>query len=227
VAEIPTIGEKFPEMEVVTTHGRIKLPDHFSGKWFILFSHPADFTPVCTTEFIAFSKRYEDFKKLNAELIGLSVDSVWSHLKWVEWIQEKFNVKVPFPIIADPRGEVAKKLGMLHAESATHTVRTVFIVDPKGVIRAILYYPQETGRNISEILRLLKALQVSDKYGVALPANWPENEIIDSRMIIPPATSEKEAEERLKSYECFDWWFCHKEAPKEEVEEAKKIIEKK
>ncbi len=226
MAEIPTIGEKFPEMEVVTTHGRIKLPDHFSGKWFILFSHPADFTPVCTTEFVAFSKRYDDFKKLNTELIGLSVDSVWSHIKWIEWIQEKFNVKVPFPVIADPRGEVAEKLGMLHAESATSTVRTVFIVDPKGVIRAILYYPQEVGRNISEILRLLKALQVSDKYGAALPANWPENELIGSRIIVPPATSEKEAEERLKSYECFDWWFCHKEAPEEEVKEAKNLIER-
>ena len=227
MAEIPTIGEKFPEMEVVTTHGRIKLPDHFSGKWFILFSHPADFTPVCTTEFVAFSKRYDDFKKLNTELIGLSVDSVWSHIKWIEWIQEKFNVKVPFPVIADPRGEVAEKLGMLHAESATSTVRTVFIVDPKGVIRAILYYPQEVGRNIGEILRLLKALQVSDKYGAALPANWPENELIGSRIIVPPATNEKEAEERLKNYECFDWWFCHKEAPEEEVKEAKDLIEKK
>ncbi len=227
MAEIPTIGERFPEMEVVTTHGKIKLPDHFSGKWFILFSHPADFTPVCTTEFVAFSKRYEDFKKLNAELIGLSVDSVWSHMKWIEWIGEKFNVKVPFAVIADPRGNVAEKLGMLHAESATSTVRTVFVVDPKGVIRAILYYPQEVGRNISEILRLLKALQVSDKYGSALPANWPENELIGSRMIVPPPTSEKEAQERLKSYECFDWWLCHKEAPKEEIEEAKGLMEKK
>ncbi len=227
MAGIPTIGEKFPEMDVTTTHGKIKLPDHFRGKWFILFSHPADFTPVCTTEFVAFSKRYEDFKKLNTELIGLSVDSVWSHIKWTEWIQEKFNIKVPFPIIADPRGEVAEKLGMLHAQSATHTVRTVFIVDPEGVIRAILYYPQEVGRNIGEILRLLKALQINSKYGVALPANWPENELIDSRVIVPPATSEKEAEERLKSYECFDWWFCHKEIAKEEVEETKKLIEKK
>ena len=227
MAEIPTIGEKFPEMEVVTTHGRIKLPDHFSGKWFVLFSHPADFTPVCTTEFVAFSKRYEDFKKLNAELIGLSVDSVWSHIKWIEWIQEKFNVKVPFPVIADSRGEVAEKLGMLHAESVTSTVRTVFIVDPKGVIRAILYYPQEVGRNISEVLRLLKALQVSDKYEAALPANWPDNELIGSRIIVSPATSEKEAEERLKNYECFDWWFCHKEAPEEEVKEARNLIEKK
>ncbi len=224
--QIPTIGEKFPELEVMTTHGKIKLPDHFRGKWFVLFSHPADFTPVCTTEFVAFAKRYEDFKKLNAELIGLSVDSTFSHIKWIEWIKEKLGVEIPFPIIADPRGEVAQKLGMLHAQSATHTVRAVFIVDPNGVVRAVLYYPQEIGRNIDEILRLLKALQVSDKYGVALPANWPNNEIVGEHAIVPPAATISEAEERLKKYTCFDWWFCHREIPKEEAEEAKRFLER-
>ncbi len=226
VVSIPVIGERFPEMDVVTTHGKIRLPDYFSGKWFILFSHPADFTPVCTTEFIAFAKRYDDFKKLNTELIGLSVDSVWSHIKWIEWIREKFNIQIPFPIIADPGGEIASKLGMLHAQSKTHTVRTVFVVDSNGIIRAILYYPQEVGRNLDEILRLLKALQVSDKYKVALPANWPNNEVIDGRAIIPPATTIDEASERLKEYECFDWWFCHKEISKEEAEEARKFLKR-
>jgi len=222
----PSIGEKFPEIEVMTTHGRIKLPDHFKGKWFVLFSHPADFTPVCTTEFVAFAKRYEDFKKLNAELIGLSVDSTFSHIKWVEWIKEKLGVEIPFPIIADPTGEVAKKLGMLHAQSATHTVRAVFIVDPEGIVRAILYYPQEVGRNIDEILRLLKALQVSSKYGAAIPANWPNNELIGERVIVPPARTIQEAAERLKQYTCYDWWFCHKEVPTEEAEEARRFLER-
>ncbi|NPA23561.1 MAG: peroxiredoxin [Crenarchaeota archaeon] len=222
--QAPSIGERFPEMEVVTTHGKLKLPDHFRGRWFILFSHPADFTPVCTTEFIAFAKRYEDFKRLNAELIGLSVDSVFSHIKWIEWIREKFGIEIPFPVIADPRGEVASRLGMLHAQSSTHTVRAVFIVDPEGIIRAVLYYPQEVGRNLDEILRLLKALQVATKHGVALPANWPNNELIKDRAIVPPASTIDEAKERLKKYECFDWWFCHRDLPREDVEEAKKYI---
>ncbi len=224
---IPLIGEKFPEMEVVTTIGKIKLPDHFRGKYWVLFSHPADFTPVCTTEFVAFAKRYEDFKKLNTELIGLSVDSTWSHIKWIEWIKEKFNIDIPFPIIADPRGEVASKLGMLHAASTTHTVRAVFIVDPNGVIRAILYYPLDNGRNIDEILRLVKAIQVTDKYGRATPANWPNNELIGEEVIVPPATTRQEAEERPKKYKCFDWWFCHEELKdKSEAEEARKFLKR-
>ncbi len=218
--QIPLIGEKFPEMEVMTTHGKIKLPDHYAGKWFVLFSHPADFTPVCTTEFVAFAKRYEDFKKLNTELIGLSVDSTFSHIKWKEWIKEKLGVEIPFPIIADPTGEVASKLGLLHAQSSTATVRAVFIVDDKGVIRAILYYPLELGRNMDEILRMVKTLQILDKYGRAAPANWPNNEIIGEALIVPPAATVQEAEERLKKFKCFDWWFCY-----EEKEELKQDIE--
>ncbi len=224
---IPLIGEKFPEMEVVTDHGKIKLPDDFKGKWFVLFSHPADFTPVCTTEFVSFAKRYEDFKKLNTELIGLSVDSTYSHIKWKEWIKEKLGVEVPFPIIADPTGEVAKKLGLLHAESATHTVRAVFVVDDKGVIRAIIYYPLTVGRNIDEILRLVEVLQLTDKYGRAVPSNWPNNEIIGDRLIVPPPGTEKEAKERLEKFQCFDWWFCHDDnASSEEKELAKKFLKR-
>lgn len=224
--QIPLIGEKFPELEVVTTHGLMKLPDDFvsKGKWFVLFSHPADFTPVCTTEFVAFAKRYEDFKALNTELIGLSVDSNYSHIKWVEWIKEKLGVEIPFPIIADPQGNVARKLGMLHAESATHTVRAVFVVDNKGVIRTILYYPLTLGRLIDEILRIVKALQVSDKYGRAIPANWPNNEIIGDALIVPPAGTVKEAEERLKQFKCYDWWFCYEE--KDDVKEDSENVRK-
>jgi len=226
--QIPLIGEPFPEMEVVTTHGKKKLPDDYKGKYLVLFSHPADFTPVCTTEFVAFAKRYEDFKKLNAELLGLSVDSTFSHIKWVEWIQEKLGVEIPFPIIADPNGEVSRKLGFLHAQSATHTVRAVIIVDGNGVIRAILYYPQEAGRNIDEILRLIKVLQLNDKYKRAVPAGWPNNELIGDSLIVPPASTIQDAKERLKQYKCFDWWFCYEEGkvPPEEVREVRSWLER-
>ncbi len=212
---IPLLGEKFPEIEVKTTHGVFKLPDHYKGKWFILFSHPADFTPVCTTEFFAFQKKYDEFRKLNAELIGLSIDQVFSHIKWVEWIEEKLGVKIEFPVIADDLGRVAGKLGLIHPGKGTNTVRAVFIVDPHGFIRLILYYPQEIGRNIDEILRALKALQTSDKYEVATPADWPNNELIGDKVIIRPAGDVETAKQRLelakaKEIECYDWWFCYK-----------------
>ena len=210
--KFPLIGDRFPELEVQTTHGKIKLPDHFSGKWFVFFSHPADFTPVCTTEFVAFQKRYDEFKKLNTELIGLSIDQVFSHIKWVEWIKEKLGVEIKFPIIADDTGEVASMLGLIHPGKGANTVRAVFIVDPKGVIRAILYYPQELGRNMDEILRMIKGFQLSDKEGVAIPANWPNNELIGDKVIIPPASDVDTAEKRLEEYECYDWWFCFKKS---------------
>ncbi|ADG13552.1 peroxiredoxin [Methanocaldococcus infernus] len=213
---LPVIGDKFPEVEVKTTHGVIKLPDHYKGKWFVLFSHPADFTPVCTTEFIGFQKRYDQFREMNCELIGLSIDQVFSHLKWIEWIEEKLGVKIEFPVIADDRGELAEMLGMISPFKGSNTVRAVFVVDDKGIIRAIIYYPQEVGRNLDEIVRLVKALQTSDKYGVATPANWPENDFPEEgAVIIPPASSIKEIEERKKACEkgeikCLDWWLCYK-----------------
>ncbi|MEM1682952.1 MAG: peroxiredoxin [Ignisphaera sp.] len=222
--EIPLIGEQFPKMVVQTTHGVKTLPDDYRGKWLVLFSHPADFTPVCTTEFVAFAKRYNDFAKLNVELLGLSVDSTFSHIKWIEWIKEKLGVEIPFPIIADPRGEVSSKLGMLHAQSATHTVRAVFIVDPNGIIRAILYYPQELGRNIDEILRIILALQVSEKLKGAIPANWPNNEIVGEKIIVPPAKTVQEASERVKQYECLDWWLCCKPGDSEAANEARRYL---
>jgi peroxiredoxin (alkyl hydroperoxide reductase subunit C) len=170
----------------------------FKGKWVVLFSHPADFTPVCTTEFVAFQKRFEEFKKLNAQLIGLSVDQVFSHIKWVKWIKEKLGVEIEFPIIADDRGDIVRLLGMIHPGKGTNTVRAVFIIDPDGIVRLIIYYPQEIGRNMDEILRALKALQTSDEKGVAIPANWPNNEIIGDNVIIPPARDVKTAKERLE-----------------------------
>ncbi|MEM0268473.1 MAG: peroxiredoxin [Candidatus Korarchaeum sp.] len=215
VGRIPLLGERFPEMEVKTTHGVIKLPDHYKGKWFILFSHPGDFTPVCTTEFIAFQRKYNEFRKLNTELIGLSIDQVFSHIKWIEWIEEKLGVKIEFPVIADDLGTVAGKLGLIHPGKGTNTVRAVFIVDPHANVRLILYYPQEIGRNIEEILRALKALQTADKYEVATPADWPNNELLGDKVIIRPASDVVTAKERLemakeKMIECYDWWFCYK-----------------
>lgn len=206
---IPLIGESLPELSVQTTHGRMRLPQDLAGRWVVLFSHPADFTPVCTTEFVAFAKRYNEFKELNCELIGLSVDQVFSHIKWVEWIKDNLGVEIPFPIIADT-GQIAAQLGMIHPAKGTNTVRAVFILDPKGKIRLILYYPQEIGRNIGEILRVVKALQVSDANGVAMPANWPENELIQDAVIVPPPTDEQTAKERRASHTCYDWWFCYK-----------------
>ncbi|HBU00347.1 MAG: putative peroxiredoxin [Thermotoga petrophila] len=209
---IPLIGEEFPRVEVKTTHGKKVLPDDYRGKWFVLFSHPADFTPVCTTEFVAFQKRYDEFRKLNTELIGLSIDQVFSHIKWIEWIKEKLGVEIEFPVIADDLGEVSRRLGLIHPSKGTNTVRAVFIVDPNGIIRAIVYYPQEVGRNIDEILRAVRALQTSDEKGVAIPANWPSNELINDSVIVPPASSVEEARKRLESkdFECYDWWFCYK-----------------
>ncbi len=206
---MPLIGDKFPEMKVETTHGPMNLPQAFSGKWFILFSHPADFTPVCTTEFVAFQKRFDEFQKLDTELIGLSIDQVFSHIKWVQWIKENLKEEIKFPIIAD-HGNASNILGLVHAAKGTNTVRAVFIVDPKGVIRAMLYYPQELGRNMDEIVRMIKGFQVSEKHGVAIPAGWPNNELIKDSVIIPPPKDEKTANQRLNQKNCFDWWFCHK-----------------
>jgi len=207
---MPLLGDRFPELKVQTTHGKMTLPDDFKGKWFVLFSHPADFTPVCTTEFVAFQKRYKEFKKLDCGLIGMSVDQVFSHMKWVEWIKEELDIQIEYPIIA-ANDAIALKLGMLHPGKGTNTVRAVFIVDPKGIVRLIMYYPQEVGRNMDEVVRAVKALQVSDKQG-AVPAGWPDNELIKDRIIVSPAKDEKTAKERLKdkSLKCFDWWFCHK-----------------
>ncbi len=205
---MPLLGDNFPDLKVQTTHGPMNIPDDLKGKWFVLFSHPADFTPVCTTEFVAFQKRYGEFEKLGCQLIGMSIDQVFSHIKWVQWIKEELDITIQFPIVA-ANDSVALKLGMLHPGKGTNTVRAVFIVDPKGKVRLIMYYPQEVGRNMDEVVRAVKALQISDKQG-AIPAGWPDNELIGSNVIVPPATDEKTAKQRVKDYENFDWWFCHK-----------------
>jgi peroxiredoxin (alkyl hydroperoxide reductase subunit C) len=182
----------------------------------MLFSHPGDFTPVCTTEFFSFSKRFEEFKNMNVELIGLSVDSNISHIEWVNWIEEHLKITVPFPVIADPMGDVAKKLGMLHAESSTATVRAVFIVDTNGIVRLIMYYPLEIGRNVNELLRAIKALQMSDKYKVAMPANWPQNELIDNKVLNSAPKTVTDAKSRIKEFKGYSWWLTYKSLPEEE-----------
>ncbi len=212
----PLLGDRMPEFEAQTTHGPMKFPDDLKeGRWTVLFSHPADFTPVCTTEFMAFQKRKKDFDELGADLIGLSVDQVFAHIKWVDWIKENMDVEIEFPIIAD-HGNIAKLFGMIHPSKSSATVRAVFIIDPDRIIRTILYYPPELGRNMEEILRIIKAFKVSDMHGVAMPANWPNNDFLGDKVIVPPAADVETAKERKedKSIHCYDWWLCTKDLPK-------------
>jgi len=204
---LPLIGEKAPEFEAPTTQGTLRLSD-YKGSWLILFSHPADFTPVCTTEFIAFSEIYPELQKRNTELLGLSVDSTSSHIAWVRNVEEKMGVKIPFPIIADLNKDVSTLYGMIHpAQSKTETVRCVFIIDPESTLRTILYYPLTTGRNMQEILRIIDALQTTDEHNVATPANWKKGDPV----VVPPPHTIEAAEERVKEgYDCKDWYLCFK-----------------
>jgi len=204
---MPIIGEPAPEFEAVTTNGVIKLSD-FKGMWVVMFSHPADFTPVCTTEFMAFSQIADELKNLNVQLMGLSIDSVHSHLAWIRNVKEKMGVDIPFPIIADLDMKVAKKYGMIHpGSSSTATIRTVFFIDDKGILRAMIYYPLTNGRYIPEIVRLIKALQTTDKYGVSTPANWQPGD----KVVVPAPKNKAEMDKRLsEGYECKDWYLCFK-----------------
>ena len=205
----PRLNEPAPDFVAPTTHGEKKLSD-YRGKWLVLFSHPADFTPVCTTEFMAFARRARDFAEVNTELLGLSIDSTFSHIAWERNIKEKFGVEIPFPIIADLKMDVAKKYGMIHPGAAdTSAVRATFIIDPEGILRAMVYYPMTNGRSIDEILRLVKALQTSDEYGVATPEGWQPGD----KVIVPPPATVTEAEERLKmsDAEVTDWYFVKKD----------------
>jgi peroxiredoxin 2/4 len=208
-ASLPRIGSPAPQFEAVTTQGTIKLED-FKGSWLILFSHPADFTPVCTTEFMAFAQLHPKLREMNVELLGLSIDSVYSHIAWVRNIEEKLGQKITFPVIADLNKEVATLYGMLMpGESKTETSRCVFIIDDKQIIRAMIYYPLSTGRNMGEIVRLIQALQTTDKYGVACPANWRPGD----KVIIPPPKTQEMAEERMKEkgIERVDWYLSKKD----------------
>jgi peroxiredoxin (alkyl hydroperoxide reductase subunit C) len=214
---MPRIGEKAPEFTAVTTQGTINFPSDYAGKWAILFSHPADFTPVCTSEFMTFATMEKEFEDLNCKLVGLSVDGLYSHIAWLRTIKEKIeykgmrNVEVKFPLIEDITMEVARKYGMIQpGESSTKAVRAVFFIDPQGIIRAIIYYPLSLGRNFDELKRALIAMQVADKYQVAMPADWRPGDDV----IVPPAGSCGVAKDRMEGAEtemkCYDWFFCTK-----------------
>lgn len=212
----PIIGSKAPSFTAETTQGTVKFPDDYKGSWVILFSHPADFTPVCTTEFMTFATMQKDFEALNCKLIGLSIDSTYSHIAWMRTIKEKVeykgmkNVEVNFPVISDLKMEVSKKYGMLQPTAAdTKAVRAVFFIDPQSNVRALIYYPLSNGRNFQEIKRLLIAMQTADKYNVATPADWQPGDDV----IVPPPGSCGTARERVdsaktKGYKCYDWFLC-------------------
>ena len=218
---IPLIGEDAPAFSAVTTQGPINFPEDYKGKWVILFSHPADFTPVCTTEFMTFAHLMPQFEALDCKLIGLSIDSNFSHIAWLRTIKEKIkykgmeNIEVTFPVIADLKMEVATLYGMLHPSSDdSHAVRAVFIMDPEAKVRAVLYYPSTTGRNFKEILRMLIAMQTADQHKVATPADWQPGDDV----IVPPPGSCGTAQERMAKpdpdVECLDWFLCLKKLPK-------------
>jgi peroxiredoxin (alkyl hydroperoxide reductase subunit C) len=214
---LPLIGEVAPSFEADTTQGRIKFPENYKGKWVILFSHPADFTPVCTTEFMTFASMQQEFRALNCELVGLSIDSTFSHIAWLRTIREKVqfrnlkDVEVTFPVISDLTMEVSRLYGMLQpSASTTQAVRAVFFIDPESKVRALLYYPLSNGRNFQEIKRLLMAMQTTDREQVATPADWRPGE----EVIIPPPGSCGAAKERVESTDpsvrCVDWFLCFK-----------------
>lgn len=203
----PRLNEPAPEFEARTTHGVKKLAD-YQGKWLVLFSHPADFTPVCTTEFMAFTAHHAEFQRLGCELLGLSIDSTHAHIAWVRNIKEKFGVDIPFPIIEDLSMKVAHAYGMIQpGASDTSAVRATFFIDDKSVLRAMVYYPMSNGRSISEFVRLLTAMQTSDKYAVATPEGW---QLGDPVMVPPPGTVAAAEARTREGYECADWYFCKK-----------------
>ncbi len=226
VYSMPRIGDKAPSFHAITTQGEINFPGDYKGKWKILFSHPADFTPVCTSEFMTFAKMAPEFEALNTQLVGLSVDGLYSHIAWLRTIKEKIeykgmkDIEVKFPLIEDITMEVAKTYGMLQpGESSTKAVRAVFFIDPKDVIRTIIYYPLALGRNFDELKRVLIALQTADNFSVALPADWRPGDDV----IVPTAGSCGVAKSRMEGDEqgvtCYDWFFCTKKLSKENVEE--------
>jgi len=221
---MPRIGDKAPSFKAVTTQGEINFPEQFAGSWVILFSHPADFTPVCTSEFMTFASMEDKFSELNCKLVGLSVDGLYSHIAWLRTIKDKIeykgmkNVEVKFPLIEDITMEVAKMYGMMQpGESSTKAVRAVFVIDPKGIIRTIIYYPLSMGRNFDELLRVLQALQTADAFACATPADWRPGDDV----IVPPAGSCGVAKDRMDGKEpgvtCHDWFFCTKKIDKEKV----------
>ncbi len=208
------IGDYFTEITANTTAGEITLPDDYAGSWFVLFSHPADFTPVCTTEFVGFQKRSEDFAEIGVKLIGLSVDSVEDHRAWIAWIKDNLRVGIEFPVIDDEDRAVSIALGMLRDDSLdTVTARSVVVVDDLGIVRTILEYPKEIGRNLDEVLRVVKALQLVDATKMNTPANWPRNELVGDKVIVPPNISLTDEDIERDGITVLSDWFRYKEQP--------------
>ncbi|KZS84450.1 peroxiredoxin [Mycobacterium persicum] len=229
-AALPRIGEPAPAFTAVTTQGRINFPADYAGKWVIFFSHPADFTPVCTSEFMTFASMQQEFAAYNTELVGLSVDSLYSHIAWLRTVKDKISfrgmhdVEVGFPLVEDVSMQVAQKYGMIMpGEDTMKAVRAVFIIDPTAIVRAIIYYPLSLGRNFDELLRAVKALQTADRFDVATPADWRPGD----RVMVPPAGSCGTAKERMDGHvagvECDDWFFCTKELSADDVESAIRV----
>ena len=203
---IPRIGDPAPDFKAMTTQGEIQFSDWQKGSWVVLFSHPADFTPVCSTELVEFARRHDDFAKRNTKLIGLSIDSIHSHLAWRENLRQIMDTEIPYPLIADLSTDVAQKYGMIHpGAAATATVRAVFVIDPKRIVRALVYYPMNVGRNVDEIARLVEALQTADTNACATPVNWKPGE----KVIVPPPKTVAEVKERdsHKDYERYDFYL--------------------
>jgi len=230
IMSLPRIGDKAPEFKAITTQGEINFPADYIGKWIILFSHPADFTPVCTSEFMTFAKREPEFTALNCQLVGLSIDGLYSHIAWLRTIKEKIefkdmkNMEVAFPLIEDITMNIAKKYGMIQpGESSTKAVRAVFFIDPKGIVRALIYYPLSIGRNFDELKRALIAMQTTDAFSVATPADWQPGDDV----IVPTAGSCGVAKNRMETKEagvtCYDWFFCLKKLSLEKVNNLPKL----
>jgi peroxiredoxin (alkyl hydroperoxide reductase subunit C) len=228
MTSMPRIGDQTPEFKAITTQGDINFPSDYKGKWIILFSHPADFTPVCTSEFMTFASMQKEFTALNTQLVGLSIDGLYSHIAWLRTIKEKIefkgmkNIEVTFPLIEDISMDIAKKYGMIQpGESTTKAVRAVFFIDPKGIIRAMIYYPLSLGRNFEEIKRVIIALQTADAYNIATPANWNPGDDV----IVPTAGSCGIAKDRMEikveGVTCYDWFFCTKKLSIEQVKHLK------
>lgn len=224
---LPQLGKPVPAFTAITTQGEVNFPADYAGHWVVFFSHPADFTPVCTSEFMTFAHLERDFAAINTKLLGLSIDSLYGHIAWLRTIKEKMefrgwkDVEVQFPLIEDISMDIARQYGMIQpGEATTQAVRAVFIVDPEGILRTMLYYPLSAGRNMQEILRVIKALQVADEFNVATPADWVPGE----RVIVPTAGSCGQAKERMEGdmegVECVDWFFCTKDIPEADINAA-------
>ncbi|MEM0340285.1 MAG: peroxiredoxin [Acidilobaceae archaeon] len=217
------LGEPLPKVKIETTQGTKTLPEDYRGKWLVIFSYPANFTGLSATELAALALSYEEFRRLNTEVLGISVDTIFSHLEWMKWFEEKLNIRIEFPLIADPTGIVSRALCLIHAQPVLKPVRASIIVDEEGIVRSVLYYPKYVGRSVRELLRILYALQINKSTDKLIPAEWPEGVLVGEKLLTHPAHRAKEMKERLKSSNCIEWWMCFEEIEHHIVDEAKRL----